>query len=118
MAVEANGGRSRATEGPLVADEELDADLEHVAAGLRHERVEGWETELFEQGTGDPILFVPILAHVEVIYARQLRDFARDHRVITYRRPESTTAPVSIADRVRELRQLLDHLEIDAAHIV
>src|SRR5919202_241924 len=69
MAVEANGGRSRATEGPLVADEELDADLEHVAAGLRHERVDGWETELFEQGTGDPILFVPILAHVEVIYA-------------------------------------------------
>ena len=77
-----------------------------------------WETELFDRGEGEAVLFVPILAHVEVIYARQLRDFSRDHRAITYRRPEATSAPVRIADRVREVRELLDHLSIAVVHIV
>lgn len=108
----------RATEGPRVSDEQLDADLEYVESDSRHERIDGWETELFERGEGEPILYVPILGHVEVIYARQLREFSRDHRAITYRRPESTTAPVSIADRVQEVRQLLDHLDVARAHIV
>jgi pimeloyl-ACP methyl ester carboxylesterase len=113
-----SGELPRATEGPLVSDEQLDADLEYVDAGLHHERIDGWETELFDQGQGEPVLFIPILGHVEVIYARQLRDFSRDHRAITYRRPEATSAPASIADRVREVGQLLDHLGIPAAHIV
>jgi pimeloyl-ACP methyl ester carboxylesterase len=110
--------RPRATEGPLVSDEQLEADLRFVDAGSRHERIDGWETELFDQGEGDPILFVPILGHVEVIYARQLRDLSRDHRAITYRRPEATTEPRSIADRVREVGELLDHHGIESAHVV
>ena len=110
--------RPRASEGPLVSDEDLDSDVDFVDTGLHHERIDGWTTELFDQGEGEPILFVPILGHVEVIYARQLRDFSREHRTITYRRPESTTAPVTIADRVREVGELLDHLAIDAAHVV
>jgi pimeloyl-ACP methyl ester carboxylesterase len=110
--------RPRASEGPLVSDEQLEADLDFVESSLRHERIDGWETELFEQGEGEPILFVPILGHVEVIYARQLRDFSRDHRTITYRRPEATTEPRSIADRVREVGELLDHLELESAHVV
>jgi pimeloyl-ACP methyl ester carboxylesterase len=108
----------RATEGPLVSDEQLDADLAYVDEGLRHERIGTWETELFDAGQGDPVLFVPILGHVEVIYARQLRDFSRDHRAITYRRPEATTAPATIGDRVREVRELLDHLGIERVDIV
>jgi pimeloyl-ACP methyl ester carboxylesterase len=110
--------RPRSTSGPLVSDEQLDADLAYVDDGLEHARIDGWETELFDAGRGEAVLFVPILGHVEVIYARQLRDFSRDHRAITYRRPESTTAPVTIADRVREVRQLLDHLSVETAHVV
>jgi pimeloyl-ACP methyl ester carboxylesterase len=108
----------RATEGPLVSDEQLDGDLAYVDEGLKHERIGSWETELFDAGQGEAVLFVPILGHVEVIYARQLRDFSRDHRAITYRRPEATTAPATIADRVREVRELLDHLSLDRAHVV
>jgi pimeloyl-ACP methyl ester carboxylesterase len=110
--------RPRATQGPLVSDEQLEADLELLESGLRPERIDGWQTELFDQGNGEPILFVPILGHVEVIYARQLRDLSRDHRTITYRRPEATTEPRTIADRVREVGELLDHLEIASAHVV
>jgi pimeloyl-ACP methyl ester carboxylesterase len=108
----------RAAEGPLVSDEQLDADLAYVQEGLRHERIDGWETELFDRGEGDAIVFIPILGHVEVIYARQLRDFSRDHRAVTYRRPEATTAPATIADRVREVGELLDHLGISTIDIV
>ena len=108
----------RATSGPLVSDEQLDGDLAYVDEGLRHERIGSWETELFDRGEGVAVLFVPILGHVEVIYARQLRDFSRDHRAITYRRPEATRAPATIADRVREVRELLDHLGVERAHVV
>lgn len=108
----------RATTGPLISDEQLATDLDYIDTGLQPLRVDGWSTELFDRGTGEPILFIPILGHVEVIYAGQLRDFSRDYRAITYRRPEATTAPKSIADRVAEVRQLLDHLQIDRAHIV
>jgi len=108
----------RATSGPLVSDEQIDADLEYVDAGLKPVRVAGRETMIFDEGNGDPMLFIPILGHVEVIYARQLRDFSRDHRAITYRRPESTTKVVTIADRVTEVRALLDNLGLDAVHIV
>jgi pimeloyl-ACP methyl ester carboxylesterase len=108
----------RTTEGPLVSDEQLDGDLAYLDEGLQHERIGSWETELFDAGPGDAILFVPILGHVEVIYARQLRDFSRDHRAITYRRPEATRAPATIADRVREVRELLDHLSLETAHVV
>jgi pimeloyl-ACP methyl ester carboxylesterase len=108
----------RATAGPLVSDEQLDADLAYVDEGLKHDRIGSWETEVFDAGEGEAVLFVPILGHVEVIYARQLRDFTRDHRAITYRRPEATRAPATIADRVREVRELLDHLGVDRAHVV
>ncbi|MGH3104047.1 MAG: alpha/beta fold hydrolase [Gaiellaceae bacterium] len=108
----------RATEGPVVSDAQLTADRDYLGSGLEPRQVAGWETEIFDQGSGEAILYVPILAHVEVIYARQLRDFGRDHRVITYRRPEATSAPATIADRVEEVRQLLDRLEIDRAHVV
>lgn len=108
----------RATTGPLITDEQLAADLDYVDAGLLPVRVNGWSTEVFDRGAGEPILYVPILGHVEVVYAGQLRDFSRDYRAITYRRPEATSAPKSIADRVEEVRQLLDRLDIETAHIV
>ncbi|HEY7795274.1 MAG TPA: alpha/beta hydrolase [Gaiellaceae bacterium] len=108
----------RATSGPLVSDEQLDGDLAYVDEGLKHDRIGSWETEVFDAGEGEAVLFVPILGHVEVIYARQLRDFSQDHRAITYRRPEATRAPATIADRVREVRELLDHLNVETAHVV
>jgi len=66
-----SGPPGRAADGPLVSDEQLHADLEYVDAGLRSLRFGDLETEVFDAGTGDPVLFVPILGHVEVIYARQ-----------------------------------------------
>ncbi len=108
----------RATSGPLVSDEQWDADQELLRTGLQPTRVADWETAVYDQGQGEAILYIPILAHVEVVYARQLRDFSRDHRVLIYRRPEAIDHPVSIAERVEEVRQLLDHLGLQRVHIV
>ena len=108
----------RAAVGPLVSDEQWAADRQYIDTNLKPKRVGSWQTELIDLGQGEPILYIPILAHVEVIYARQLRDFAQDHRVLLYRRPEATAQPVSIAERVAEVRELLDDLGIERVHIV
>lgn len=110
--------RPRATEGRLISDEEWRADQEYVRDHLHHARIADWETELFDEGSGDPILYVPIVGYVEVVYAKQLRDFSRDYRAITYRRPDQVTKPVMIERRVVEIREVLDHLNIQRAHIV
>lgn len=104
--------------GPQVSDEQWAADREYVQAGLRQVWADGPVTQVFDQGVGEPIICIPIVAHVEVIYARQLREFSRDHRVLTYRRPEGTDHPIEIADRAEEVRQLLDRLGIERAHII
>jgi pimeloyl-ACP methyl ester carboxylesterase len=110
--------RPRAPEGRLISEEEWTADQEYVREHSHHTRIADWETELFDEGSGDPILYVPIVGHVEVVYAKQLRDFSRDYRAITYRRPDQVTQPVMIERRVIEVREVLDHLGIERAHIV
>lgn len=110
---------ARATDGPLVSDEQWAEDRAYVRDHLRpHRRGGGGELELIDLGDGEPILYVPILAHVEVIYARQLRDFSRDHRTLLYRRREATGHPVGIGDRVEEARALLDDLGIASVDVV
>lgn len=110
--------RPRASEGPLVSDAQWAEDRELVRTSLRPRTVAGRELEVIDLGDGDPVVCVPILAHVEVVYARQLRDLARDHRVVLHRRPEATDAPVGIARRVEEMCELMDALDIDSAHVV
>ncbi len=108
----------RATEGPLVSDEQWNEDRRYVAEHLHPRRVEGHDMPVIDMGEGEAILYIPLMAHVEVVYARQLRDFSRDHRVVIFRRPEPTDRPVGIAERVEEARAVLDRLDIEKAHIV
>jgi pimeloyl-ACP methyl ester carboxylesterase len=108
----------RATSGPLVSEEQWAADREFVAANLHPRRIGERELEVIDLGEGEAILYVPLLAHIEVVYARQLRDFSRDHRVVLYRRYEPTSNPVGIPERVDEARQVLDSLGIESAHVV
>lgn len=68
---------------------------------------------LIDIGEGDPLVFVPILEHLEFVYARQLRALSRGRRVILYRRRESRTRPAGLAARAEELRWVLDHLGLE-----
>jgi pimeloyl-ACP methyl ester carboxylesterase len=108
----------RASEGALVSDEQWNADRRFSDDNLENRLVNGAEMPVIDMGEGEAILYIPLLSHVEVVYARQLREFGRDHRVVLYLRPEPTDRPVGISERVEEARAVLDALNIDRAHIV
>lgn len=67
---------------------------------------------LIDIGRGEPLVFVPILEHLEFVYARQVRAFSQERRVILYRRQETRTTYVGRQERAEELRQVLDNLEL------
>ena len=68
--------------------------------------------------TGEPLVFVPILEHLEFVYARQVPRFSQTRRVIMYRRQETRTRPVGLAERAEELRQVLDALRLECVDLV
>jgi pimeloyl-ACP methyl ester carboxylesterase len=69
-------------------------------------------------GPGAPLVFVPIVEHLEFVYARQIRQLSTMRRVIMYRRREVRTRPVGLSERAEELRQLLDALGLARADLV
>src|SRR6266487_6968297 len=73
---------------------------------------------LIDIGKGEPLVFVPILEHLEFVYARQVRAFSKTRRVIMYRRHETRTQPVGLVERAEELRQVLDSLGLEAVDLV
>lgn len=104
--------------GPVVTDEEFMADERFILDNFQPATIEGWPTRIFDRGAGEAILFVPIIRGLEVVYAKQLREFARTNRVVIYERTESLDQPVYVGARVDEVRKVLDHLGIVKAHIV
>ncbi len=66
----------------------------------------------------EPLVFVPILAHLEFVYARQIRSLSTSRRVILYRRHEIRHRPVGIVERAEELHQVLDSLNLQQADLL
>lgn len=104
--------------GPVVTDDEFLADERFIHDHFHPATIEGWSTRIFDQGTGEAILFYPIIRGLEVVYAKQLREFAQTNRVILWERTESLDTTVYVGARVDEARKVLDHLGIAKAHIV
>src|SRR5260370_20623164 len=67
---------------------------------------------------GEPLVVVPILEHLEFVYARQVRAFGQRRRVIMYRRHETRTQPVGLVERAEELRKVLDALGLERVYLV
>jgi pimeloyl-ACP methyl ester carboxylesterase len=67
---------------------------------------------------GEPLVFVPILEHLEFVYARQVRAFGQRRRVIMYRRHETRTKPVGLVERAEELKEVLDALGLECVDLV
>ncbi len=84
----------------------------------RHVPVGAVDLPVIDVGEGEPLVFVPILEHLEFVYARQVREFARSRRVILYRRQENRSRFVGLAQRVEELRHVLDALHVGQADLV
>jgi pimeloyl-ACP methyl ester carboxylesterase len=104
--------------GDVVSDEEFLADERYVLDRFRPAVIEGWSTRIFDEGEGVPVVFVPIIKGLEVVYSKQLQELAHTNRVLIHERTESVDRPVHVEARVDELRKLLDHLGIERAHLV
>ncbi|HLI71370.1 MAG TPA: alpha/beta hydrolase [Ktedonobacteraceae bacterium] len=102
----------------LVDASSFQADVEYLETLFQHQVVGDTVLPLIDIGRGIPLIFVPILEHLEFVYARQVRFFSQQRRVILYRRRETRRTFTGREERVEELRGLLNHLEIMAADFV
>ena len=93
-------------------------DVAYLEALFQRQVIGDCELPLIDTGQGAPLVFVPILEHLEFVYAHQVHFFSRQRRVILYRRHETRRHFTSMQQRVEELRDLLNHLEIMNADFV
>ncbi|HEY0756913.1 MAG TPA: alpha/beta hydrolase [Ktedonobacteraceae bacterium] len=93
-------------------------DVAYLEALFSRQMVGDDEFPLIDTGQGEPLVFVPILEHLEFVYARQVYFFSQRRRVILYRRHETRVHFTRMEQRVEELRDLLNHLEITSADFV
>lgn len=94
------------------------ADVEYIETLWRRATVGPLDIPLIDIGEGAPLVFVPILEHLEFVYARQVRAFSQSRRVILYRRRETRTRPVGLVERAGELRSVLDSLGLACVDLV
>jgi len=94
------------------------ADVQFLEEHWQRVSVAEVDLPLIDLGVGDPLVFVPILEHLEFVYARQIHYFRKARRVIIYRRHESRTHFMSITERAEELCRVLDACQIAAADFV
>jgi len=102
----------------FVDDTTFHTDVNYIESLWQRHTVGGVDMPIIDIGEGEPVVFVPILEHLEFVYARQIRALSQHYRVILYRRHETRTRPVGLPERAEELRRLLDSLEIPSAHFI
>ncbi|GAC1342405.1 MAG: hypothetical protein NVS4B7_01800 [Ktedonobacteraceae bacterium] len=104
---------------PSYIDEEtFHTDVDYVESLWQRQKVGNIDMPIIDIGSGKAVVFVPILEHLEFVYTRQLRALSQTHRTIMYRRHETRTRPLGLAERAEELRQVLDSLELASADFV
>ena len=101
-----------------IDDDTFHADVQYIESLWQRKTIGTTAMPLIDIGSGPPLVFVPILEHLEFVYARQVRAFSQSRRVIMYRRHETRSQAVGLAGRAEELRQVLDDLALDAVDFV
>jgi pimeloyl-ACP methyl ester carboxylesterase len=101
-----------------IDDATFHADVQYIESLWQRRPIGSLDLPLIDMGEGKPLVFVPILEHLEFVYARQLRALSQAHRVILYRRQETRTRPVDLSERAEELRQVLDSLGLERVDLV
>ncbi len=106
------------TTGQYIDEDTFHADVKYIEALWQRKAIGATDVPLIDIGNGVPLVFVPILEHLEFVYARQVRAFSQSRRVITYRRHETRSHPVGLTERAEELRQVLDYLGLEVVDFV
>lgn len=103
---------------PWIDTSTFHADVAYLEALWQRTPIGATDLPLIDIGQGAPLVFVPILEHLEFVYARQLRTLSETCRVILYRRHETRSRPVSLPERAEELRQVLDSLALEQVDLL
>src|SRR5271167_2308032 len=106
------------TKTAYIDDDTLHADVQYIESLWQRESIGTTDMPLIDIGNGPPLVFVPILEHLEFVYARQIRAFSQSRRVIMYRRHETRSQPIGLVERAEELRQVLDALGLACVDLV
>lgn len=106
------------TPAAYIDDETFHTDVAYIESLWQRRTIGTTDMPLIDIGQGEPLVFVPILEHLEFVYARQLRAFSQSRRVIMYRRHETRNKPVGLVERAEELRQVLDSLGLETVDLV
>lgn len=104
--------------GSYIDESTINTDVEYIETLWRSMPVGALDMPLIDIGRGEPIVFVPILEHLEFVYARQIRTLSESRRVIMYRRHETRTRPIGLVERAEELRRVLDSLGLAYVDLV
>src|SRR5690348_16972840 len=106
------------TKSSFIDEATFHADVHYIESLWRRFPAGNVDMPLIDIGEGEPLVFVPILEHLEWVYARQVRAFSRSRRVILYRRRENRQRFVGLAERAAELLDVLDSLRLEQVDLV
>ncbi|HEY4385091.1 MAG TPA: alpha/beta hydrolase [Ktedonobacteraceae bacterium] len=103
---------------PWIADAAFHADVAYLEKLWQRTPIGAFDLPLIDLGQGSPLVFVPILEHLEFVYARQIRALSQQQRVILYRRHETRTRTTNISERAEELLRVLDTLHLTQCDLI
>ena len=103
---------------PSIDETTFHTDVDYVENLWRRTPIGQLDIPVIDIGEGTPLVFVPILEHLEFVYARQIREFSQSRRVILYRRRETRTRAVGLSERAEELRCILDSLGLECVDLI
>ena len=103
---------------PSIDETTFRADVDYIENLWQRTPIGQLDMPLIDIGEGVPLVFVPILEHLEFVYARQIREFSQSKRVILYRRRETRTRPVGLAERAEELCGVLDSFGLECVDLI
>jgi pimeloyl-ACP methyl ester carboxylesterase len=101
-----------------IDDTTFHTDVDYIESLWQKSSIGNIELPLIDIGQGEPLVFVPILEHLEFVYARQIRILSTQRRVILYRRQELRKTPFGLTERAEELRQVLDGLRLQQSDFI
>jgi len=103
---------------PWIADNTFHADVAYLENLWQRTIIGHLDLPLIDLGQGPALVFVPILEHLEFVYAQQIRALSQQRRVILYRRHESCSQSIDMATRTEELLSVLDGLQLEQCDLV
>ncbi len=96
----------------------LQTDIDYLDSRWQRVAVGSEDKPIIDIGTGEPLVCVPILEHLDWVYSHQIQELSKSRRVIFYRRHESRTVPVTAVERAEELLRVLDTLGLERVDLV